>query len=51
MKVKTIRKDIRVPEPIVKKVQEYQIENSIPNWTGAFLELVRKGLEAEKKQD
>ncbi|USK36427.1 hypothetical protein LIT25_27040 (plasmid) [Bacillus sp. F19] len=48
-KITTIRKDIRVPETLVKKIEEYQIEKGVQTWTGALLELARKGLESEKK--
>lgn len=48
-KIKTIRKDIRVPESLVKQIEEYQIEQGIPYWTTALLELARKGLEEVKK--
>ncbi|MFS0784525.1 hypothetical protein [Bacillus sp. 1P06AnD] len=46
-KIPTTRKDIRVPDPLIKKVEQYQYENDISTWTGALLELVRKGLEAD----
>lgn len=49
-KIKTIRKDIRVPESLVKQIEEYQIEQGIPYWTTALLELARKGLEEVKKR-
>ena len=48
-KIKTIRKDIRVPESLIKQIEEYQIEQGIPYWTTALLELARKGLEEVKK--
>lgn len=44
-----MRKDIRVPVSLIKQVEEYQESKGITTWTGAMLELVRKGLEAEKK--
>ena len=48
-KVATIRKDIRVPVPLVKRIEEYQEEQGLGTWTSALLELVRKGLEETKK--
>jgi hypothetical protein len=48
-KITTIRKDVRVPLPLVKQIEDYQIEKGISTWTGSLLELARKGLEAEKK--
>lgn len=53
-KLKTKRKDIRVPIKIIEEVEQYQIENGIPTWTGALLELVRIGLNTvnnEKKKE
>lgn len=43
-KMQTIRKDIRVPERLVKQIEEYQIEQGISSWTAAILELARIGL-------
>jgi hypothetical protein len=48
-KITTVRKDIRVPVKLIEKVEKYQDENGIPTWTGALLELVRKGLASEQK--
>lgn len=48
-RVVSIRKDIRVPEQLVKQVEKYQIEQGIATWTAALLELVRKGLSESKK--
>jgi hypothetical protein len=48
-KIATIRKDIRVPEPLVRKIEEYQHEQGIPTWTSALLELARKGLDSEQR--
>lgn len=44
------RKDIRVPVSLIEKVEEYRKENSIRYWTTAFMELARKGLEAENNK-
>lgn len=49
-KVVTIRKDIRVPEQLVKQIEEYQLEQGVATWTGAMLELVRIGLGTTKKE-
>lgn len=37
-------KIIRFPKELVIQVQKYQKENSITTFTGAVLELLRKGL-------
>ncbi|WP_202078792.1 hypothetical protein [Caldalkalibacillus salinus] len=50
-KLKTERIDVRVPTPFLKKVEEYQLEQSIATRTQALLELARYGLEARRKQD
>lgn len=42
---------MRVPGTLLKQVEKYQKEKGITTRTAAFLELVRKGLEAEKKAD
>ena len=39
------RVEIRMPKPILEKVDEYQKENSISTRTATILELLRKGLE------
>lgn len=49
-KVASIRKDIRVPEQLVKQVEEYQIEQGIASWTAALLELARIGLQKVKNE-
>jgi hypothetical protein len=48
-KLKTKRKDIRVPIKIIEEIEQYQIENGIPTWTSALLELVRIGLNTVKE--
>lgn len=40
-----------VPTHILKEVDKYQAKNGIATRTAAFLELVRKGLEKEEKQE
>ncbi|TWI59865.1 hypothetical protein [Halalkalibacter nanhaiisediminis] len=39
------RVEIRMPKPILEKVDEYQKENSISTRTATILELLRRGLE------
>jgi metal-responsive CopG/Arc/MetJ family transcriptional regulator len=39
------RVEIRMPKPILEKIDDYQKENSIPTRTATILELLRKGLE------
>ena len=39
-----IRKTFNIPEDIVSAIENYQKENSITTFTGAMLELIRKGL-------
>jgi metal-responsive CopG/Arc/MetJ family transcriptional regulator len=41
---------MRVPEPLLEQVEEYQEKKGITTKTSAFLELVRKGLESDKAQ-
>jgi hypothetical protein len=48
-RVETKRKDIRVPVTLIKEVEEYQLRENIPTWTGALLELVRIGLREVNK--
>lgn len=48
-RVTSIRKDIRVPEQLVKQIEEYQLEQGITNWTTALLELARIGLQEVEK--
>jgi metal-responsive CopG/Arc/MetJ family transcriptional regulator len=38
-----------IPIKILTEVEKYQEENSIPNRTMAFLELVRKGLNKKNR--
>lgn len=38
------RVEIRMPKPILEKVDEYQKENSISTRTATILELLRRGL-------
>lgn len=48
--MKTIPKNLRVPEPLMKQIHAYMNDQGIPNWTVATLELVRKGLSNSKKE-
>ncbi|WP_198530561.1 hypothetical protein [Bacillus sp. LL01] len=50
MRVKTQRIDMRIPEQLILKVEEYQEREGISTRTAAFMELVRKGLEAEERK-
>lgn len=43
--MKYIRKTFNLPEEIVSAIQKYQKENMVTTFTGAMLELVRKGLQ------
>lgn len=49
--MKKIRVDMRIPESLLKRVSEYQEKHGITTRTSAFLELVRKALEADQKSD
>jgi len=46
-RVKTERVDMRIPVELLALVEEYQKENMMSSRTSAFLELVRKGLNAK----
>ncbi len=49
-KIPTQRIDIRFPTALLEKVEEYQYEHAISTRTAAMLDLIRKGLEANKKE-
>ena len=40
-----IRKTFNIPEGIASAIEEYRKENVITTFTGAMLELIRKGLD------
>lgn len=40
-----IRKTFNIPGDIVYAIENYQRDNSITTFTGAMLELIRKGLQ------
>ena len=40
-----IRKTFNIPGDIVSAIEDYQKDNSITTFTGAMLELIRKGLQ------
>ena len=40
-----IRKTFNIPEGIASAIEEYRKENVITTFTGAMLELIRKGLQ------
>lgn len=48
--METQRKQMIFPIGIIKQVEEYRQRNHIKNFTAAVLELIRKGLEAERKE-
>lgn len=49
MEDKRVRLDMRVPESILKKVEEYKKEQGISTRTSAIIELIRKGLSEDKR--
>lgn len=46
-----VRLNLRVPEKIIKDVEEYQEKHGITTRTSAFLELIRKGLESDRSKE
>ena len=40
-----IRKTFNIPEEIVSAIEEYRKNNAITTFTGAMLELIRRGLQ------
>ncbi|WP_202078767.1 hypothetical protein [Caldalkalibacillus salinus] len=49
-RIETQRIDIRVPVPLLKKVEEYQEKEGIATRTQALLELTRYGLERKVQE-
>ncbi len=47
---RTQRIDLRFPENLLRQVEEYQQRNGLLTRTAAILELIRRGLEAEKSK-
>lgn len=45
------RVEMRVPVQILQKIEAYQVKNGIATRTAAILELVRKGLEQDEKDE
>jgi len=45
------RKQMRIPNVIMDRVETYKKKNGLTNTTAAFLELVRKGLDTEKDEE
>ena len=43
--MKYIKKTLNIPEGIASAIEVYKRENAITTFTGAMLELIRKGLE------
>jgi len=48
---RTQRIDLRFPENLLRQVEEYQHQNGLLTRTAAILELIRRGLEAEKSKN
>ncbi|MEK5217698.1 hypothetical protein [Psychrobacillus sp. FSL H8-0487] len=44
-----IPKLIKFPADLVQKIENYQETNSISSFAGALYELIRKGLDSDKK--
>lgn len=44
-----IPKLIKFPKDLVKKIEDYKNENHLSSFSGAVYELIRKGLEIQKK--
>ncbi|WP_181833172.1 hypothetical protein [Bacillus taeanensis] len=49
MSDKRVRIDMRIPESILKKIEDYQQDQGITTRTSAILELIRKGLNDDKR--
>ena len=49
--MKTIRKVTNLPVDLVKEVDKFMKENYITTFTGAVIELIRRGLESVKERD
>lgn len=47
-KMATKRFDLRIPDFLLKQIEDYRKEKGIATKTAAFLELVREGLESTK---
>ena len=45
------RKTLEVPTDLVKEIVKFQKENYITTFTGAVIELIRRGLESTKGRD
>lgn len=43
--MKYARKTFNIPVEIITAIQKYQKENAVSTFTGAMLELIRKGLQ------
>jgi hypothetical protein len=48
--METKRIDIRIPKTLLKDIEKYQTEQKITSRTAALLELVRVGLNKNKKE-
>lgn len=49
--MKTIRKVTNLPVDLVEEVETFKKENYITTFTGAVIELIRRGLESVKERD
>lgn len=48
--METIRKTMNFPKALVDAVATYQKENMLPTFTAAMQELIRKGLDSNRKE-
>ncbi|MFP3726963.1 ribbon-helix-helix domain-containing protein [Priestia filamentosa] len=44
-RIESQRIDIRIPKPLLEKIEEYQKEEGFSTRTAALLDLTRKGIE------
>lgn len=42
--MKPVKKVMNLPEDLIEKIEEFQKENYINNFTAAVIELIRRGL-------
>lgn len=49
--MKTIRKVTNLPVDLVEEVEKFMKENYVTTFTGAVIELIRRGLESTKERD
>jgi len=46
--MKKVRKTLELPAELIKEITKFQKENYMTTFTGALIELVRRGLESMK---